>query len=51
LLFEFTFPSTGIPTGIYQVFAGLARQGAFEDNRIDPDDILALDARGLAFAP
>lgn len=50
-LSQFTFPPTGVPVGTYQVFAGLARQGAFEDNRIDPDDILALDVKALVFSP
>ncbi len=50
-LFQFTFPSMGIPPGIYQVFAGLARQGAFADDRIDPGDILALNLKVLVFLP
>ncbi len=49
--FQFTFPPAGVPPGTYQVFAALVRQGALEDNRIDPGDILALDLKVLVFSP
>ena len=51
VFFQFTFPPAGIPVGTYQVFVALARSGAFQDNRIDPGDILALDTKPLAYAP
>jgi YVTN family beta-propeller protein len=49
--FRFTFPPTGVPAGTYQVFAILARQGAFADNRIDTGDILAIDVKLFTFTP
>lgn len=49
--FQFTFPSSGLLPGTYRFFAVLARQGAFADNRIDPGDLLVLDAKAFTFTP
>jgi hypothetical protein len=51
VFFQFTFPPAGIPFGTYQFFAALVRPGAFQDNRIDPGDILALGVKPLTFSP
>lgn len=48
--FQFTFPTTGVAPGLYRIFAGLVRQGALQDNRIDPGDILALDVEPFELA-
>lgn len=50
-LVEFTLPKRGVPNGAYQIFAVLVRQGALEDNRVDPGDILALDMTHLVVSP
>jgi len=49
--FQFTLPAAGVAPGTYQVFAALVCQGAFEDNRIDPGDILALEIQAFTFVP
>ena len=41
----------GEPAGTYRFFAALVRQGALVDNRIDPDDILALDVKLVEVLP
>lgn len=51
MFFEFTFPAAGVPAGNYQVFAVLTREGALLDNRIDPDDIVALHIKPFRFSP
>ncbi len=50
-LIELPLPKRGVPSGSYQIFAALARPGAFADNRIDPDDILALDMKHVVVSP
>lgn len=49
--FRFTFPPTGVAPGTYRVFVALARDGAFQDNRIGPGDIVAIDSEALTFSP
>jgi hypothetical protein len=41
----------GAQTGTYRFFAALVRQGAFVDNRIEPDDVLALDVKLVEVSP
>jgi hypothetical protein len=46
-----TMATTGVPPGVYQLFAVLVRQGAFVDNRIDAGDILAFDVKIVTVTP
>lgn len=48
---QFTFPATGVAPGTYLVFAALVQQGAFQDDRIDPGDIIVLDVKAFTFSP
>ncbi|MBI3327270.1 MAG: IPT/TIG domain-containing protein [Nitrospinae bacterium] len=48
-IFVFTF-SGSEPPGSYVFFAALTLPGAFSDGRIDPGDILAIDAQSLSFS-
>jgi len=51
VFFRFTFPATGVPPGTYRLFAALARADAIQDGRVDPGEVLALDAKPLVFSP
>ncbi len=50
-ILAFTFPESGIPPGTYYLFAALVRQGALQDDLIDPGDVLGLDIRTFVFSP
>jgi hypothetical protein len=45
-------PGPGVlAPGTYQVFALLARKGAFADNRLDPGDVLAIEVKEVTMRP
>jgi subtilisin len=46
-----TFPPSGIPFGPYRAFIALVRRGAFTDNKVDPGDVVAFDAKDFTFLP
>jgi predicted outer membrane repeat protein len=50
-LLQFTLPPTGVPPGTYQLFAAVARTGAFTDNRIDAGDVLAVSVLPVTILP
>jgi hypothetical protein len=50
-LVTFRFPTAGLAPGTYQLFAALVRPGALADDRVDPDDVLALDVKPVSFTP
>jgi hypothetical protein len=49
-LFRITVPPS-VPPGAYYFFAALVRRGALADNRIDPGDVVVLDARPVTVVP
>lgn len=47
--FSYTFPATGIQSGVYWIWAALVRLGALADNEINDGDVVAIDARQLVY--
>jgi hypothetical protein len=48
----FVYPfAGGEAPGTYTVFAALTPPGAFTDGRVDPGDVMVLDARPFSFSP
>ena len=50
-LFQLTVTPGGVVPGTYQFFGALVRPGVFQDNRIDPGDLLVLDLQPVVISP
>jgi subtilisin family serine protease len=48
---NFTFPASGLPSGIYRAFAAYFGQGSLADNAIDNGDLIWLDIIDIAYTP